>query len=218
MSRIDNVDETFEAFERKLTSIVKDCIYEVRGTNLDGSPAPLDAQHYRKIKKIYEKVQKQEIARYQTEKPPRGSWPFNDKQIRVKEGFERFYHNLRRHVIRWNDHDGNFSISDAGGNPYRSEKYDDGTYGDVVVRADFKAIEINTGFKRSAASKYFKKLTDAGVLIKLNTKGRQQALYVIGNWRYGMNNTYSCYPRLNRMALREDIRVGLLKQGLALCV
>jgi len=216
MSHFTDTSEIYEIFQQELTEVVENCIRELGGYDKgEGKALFIHDGHYRKVKKIFEKVQEDSIGRFHTDQPRQKSWPFNDSKLVVKEKFALFYDEIRRHTISYNDSEGNELIELAEGRPYSREKGTDNKFGNVVLKADIPAIMQNTGLGKSSVHLYFRKLVAAGVLIKLNTARNRTGLYVIGDWQKTLQS-YKINWRLNRQEFRDELTKGLLEQSLAL--
>lgn len=209
--------DIYNDFEASLREAVDVCISDLGGYEDDAVPMFHLDGHYRRIKQIFERVQKEALERYDKAKPPRQFWPYNDRKVSVKDEFTNFHEALMRMVIPYNDFERNELIEKAGGQRFCREKYEDTRkHGCVVVEADVTRLEKNTGLGRRTVFDRLKSFTEAGVLVKLNTTGKQKALYVIGDWQRTQSGGYRPNWRLHRQALRKELKAALIKHGFLL--
>lgn len=143
----------------------------------------------------------------------RGIWPFCDKRFKEHDKFKEIYFSLEKQILRYRAKDDNQLIEKAGGKPYTGTKYDNGSFGDAVVRPDLDVIAHDLGFKASrSVYRYIDKFVSAGILVRLNTKSNEKGMYIIGAWK-GFPGGIRHHRRINSKELRPTIEQGLIELG-----
>lgn len=215
MSHFTSDEEAHQVFEEEMKSLVENYIGHFGGYGDDVKKTLfVHDGHYKRLKKMLEDIIDNTVKRFEAKKERSEIWPFRDKTLKVNKNFETLYKELARHAFDRQDRDANESIALHDGKSFRSEKYDDvNKHGNVVIEPDFEKIEFNTGIGKRTAQALLRKMVKAGVLFPLNRKGNQSRWYIYGDWQK-TRDSYKVNTRINRAALQDKIKEGLLEQGL----
>jgi len=204
-----------ERVHEALKDAVESAIKEYGGYGDEDEKALFYADgHFRSIKKAFHRVETEILDRWQSGRKPNAIWPFNDNNLKLKKNFKDIYFALERYKLSYRKSKDNESIEEAGGRPFKHDKYPDGKHGDVVIRPDVEEIAKNIGVTSRTVYRFIESLVRADVLNKLQSNRNEKGLYVIGDWQ-NYSDGYKNYRRISRTALREKIRKGLLEEGLA---
>lgn len=205
--------DVYLELEEDLRSAVENCIGQLGGYDPRTQGAFIGNGSYREVKKVFERVMKEEIERFHTDKKRPLKWPLNDKKLKVTKKLSEFYPHLMKYIIDRKDEKGQALIEAAGGEPFRRDPIDN-KYGNCVIRINAPQLRKDVGKSRETVFRRLRELVAAGVLVPLRTARNQPGLYVIGDWMANHMGGYRIWERLNRVALRDEIKNGLLEVGL----
>ena len=206
--------DAYEQLEEDLREAVERCIGDLGGYHDSTKGEFVHGGGYNEVKKTFERVMKEEIQRFSTSKKPQSMWPFNDKRLHATKRLKEFFPILMRYIIQRSDQKGQEEIQVAGGKSAQRNPDEINKFGNCVVRANVTQLMKDAGKSERTVFRYLKEFVSAGVLVALKTNSNGQGLYVIGDWQMTNTGGFKPNPRLNRRELKDEIRAGLIAEGL----